>query len=143
MLIYLTSGNHCSLTLNLAGPFPTILEKESSREKEKANNISGLRRRQGKRYDFIIQEILIIPWGKEGYTRQELQIKRSLMLGRTPFFLVRGTLSCPARIMSLNLFQNYAPGRPHNWQKLTLFTLQSSLVFSLGKPLCWIQGEWE
>lgn len=112
MLIYLTSGNHSSLTLNLAGPFPVILEKGSSRGKEKANNISGLRRRQGKRYDFIIQEILRIPRGKEGYTLQMMQIKKNPSVG-TPFFLVHGALSCPARILSLNLSQNYAPGRPH------------------------------
>lgn len=42
MRMGLPRGNHCSLTLNLARPFPMALEKESTRGEEKANNISGL-----------------------------------------------------------------------------------------------------
>lgn len=131
MLIYLTSGNHSSLTLNLAGPFPVILEKGSSRGKEKANNISGLRRRQGKWYDFIIQEILRIPRGKEGYTLQELQIKRTLMLG-LPSFLCMALFPAQPEYCLWIFLKSMLQAGGTNWLKLTLFMLQRRLIFFMG-----------
>lgn len=139
----LTSGNHCSLTLNLARSYPMALEKESNRGKEKANNIRGLRGRQGKWYDFIIQEMLrnSLPCskGKKNYTLQGLQIKRTLMLVLPSFMCIAlfhaQTEYCPRIFLKIMLQVGSA-----SWLKLSWFMLQDSSISSLGKPLCWIQG---